>query len=183
LLEVAKETETLALEKAMAVRFSDTMCTRLGISGWQVGVKLEAMKAAHPDYFAKATPIVGDTVEYYLLNSEQFFTVHAKRGIVVHISKTPYANNKDDSSFTNANAFFNQWKNNLGGSPEEKLANQTSTATSAKSGGFKTTTRTLTWKNKNVRVNLTLTTNEIWVYKKPTAYGSAVSFEVVYLEQ
>jgi tetratricopeptide (TPR) repeat protein len=158
--------------------------TKLGISGWQVGVKIEDMKAAHPDYFARATRTpMGDTMEVYQIISEQYFGVSVKNGIVFSIGKALNANEKDDASFSKGYALFNELKNYLGGNPEEKVLNQSYTSTPAKYGGYKWVTKSLTWKSKNVQVVMSLTTNETMTYKQPVSYTNIVNLGVVYLEK
>jgi tetratricopeptide (TPR) repeat protein len=157
---------------------------RLGISGWQVGVKLEEMKTAHPDYFSRATRTpMGDTMEVYMILSEQNFGVVVKRGMVFAISKALNANEADDASFSKGNAFFNELKNYLGGSPEEKVTNYSYTSTPAKYGGFKWVTRYLTWKNKNTQAYVSFMTNETTTYKQPVSYTSFITIGVSYLEK
>jgi hypothetical protein len=158
--------------------------SRLGISGWQVGVKLEEMKAAHPDYFSRATRTpMGDTMEVYFLNSEQYFGVVVKKGMVFAISKVLNANEADDASFSRGYALFNELKNYLGGSPEEKVTNQSYTSTPAKYGGWKWVTKALTWKNKNTQAYVSFMTNETTAYKQPVSYTSHITMGVVYLEK
>jgi tetratricopeptide (TPR) repeat protein len=158
--------------------------SKLGISGWQVGVKLEDMKTAHPDYFSRATRTpMGDTMEVYLIISEQNFGVVVKNGKVFAISKALNASEADDASFSKGNALFNELKNYLGGSPEEKVTNNSYTATPAKYGGYKWVTKNLTWKNKNTQAYVSFMTNETTAYKQPVSYTSYITIEVVYVEK
>ncbi len=163
--------------------FEVSVYSRLGISGWQVGVKLEDMKAAHPDYFSKATRTpMGDTMEVYLLPEEQYFGVTVKNGKIFSIWKVINANEKDDASFSKGYAQFNELKDYFGGSPEEKVTNQSYTAKPAKYGGYKSVTKNLTWKNKNVYVVVSFLTYETTAYKIPASYTSHVSIGVTYSE-
>jgi hypothetical protein len=158
--------------------------SRLGISGWQVGVKLEDMKTAHPDYFSRATRTpMGDTMEVYMIISEQNFGVVVKKGMVFAISKALNANEADDASFSKGYALFNELKNYLGGSPEEKVTNYSYTSTPAKYGGFKWVTKSLTWKNKNTQAYVSFMTNETTTYKQPVSYTSNITMGVSYLEK
>lgn len=158
--------------------------SRLGISGWQVGVKLEDMKAAHPEFFARATrTALGDTMETYIVISEQYFGISVKKGIVYSIGKSLYANENDDASFSRGYAQFNELKNYFGGNPEEKVINNSYTAKPAKYGGFKMTTKSLLWKNKNIQAGISFTTNETSTYKQPVSYTSTLNLGVVYLEK
>jgi tetratricopeptide (TPR) repeat protein len=162
----------------------ESVYSKLGISGWQVGAKLEEMKAAHPDYFSRATRTpMGDTAEWYSLVSEQNFAVFVKQGIVATISKALSANETDDASFSRGYAQFNELKNYFGGSPEEKVTNKTYTSTPAKYGGFKWVTKNLTWKNKNVQAFVTFMTNETTAYKQAASYTSYITVGVIYLEK
>jgi tetratricopeptide (TPR) repeat protein len=158
--------------------------SRLGISGWQVGVKLEDMKTAHPDYFSRATRTpMGDTMEVYMIISEQNFGVVVKKGMVFAISKALNANEADDASFSKGYALFNELKNYLGGSPEEKVTNNSYTSTPAKYGGFKWVTKALTWKYKNTQAYVSFMTNETTTYKQPVSYTSNIIMGVGYLEK
>jgi hypothetical protein len=156
--------------------------SKLGISGWQVGVKLEDMKTAHPDFFARATrTVLGDTMEIYSLTSEQYLGITVKKGIVFTVGKQINAGEKDDASFSRGYTQFNELKNYFGGSPKENITYNNYTAKPAKYGGFKMTTKTLTWNNKNTQVVLSFTTNETSAYKQPVSYTSHLGLGVVYL--
>jgi tetratricopeptide (TPR) repeat protein len=160
----------------------ESVYRKIGISGWQVGVKLEDMKTAHPDYFSRATRTpMGDTAEYYALSSEQNFGVWVKRGMVYYISKVLNANETDDISFSKGYALYNELKNYFGGSPEETVTNKTYTSTPAKYGGFKWVTKNLSWTNKNVQAVVSFMTNETTAYKQPASYTSYITVGVIYL--
>jgi tetratricopeptide (TPR) repeat protein len=186
-LEVMKLKLKLSSDGSLGKSISaleQSVYSKLGISGWQVGVKLEDIKTAHPDYFSRATRTpMGDTAEYYILSSEQNFAVFVKQGIVISISKALSANETDDASFSRGYAQFNEVKNYLGGSPEEKVTNKNYTATPAKYGGFKWVTKDLTWKNKNVQAFVSFMTNETTAYKQPASYTSYITMGVMYLER
>jgi tetratricopeptide (TPR) repeat protein len=184
-LEVMKLKLKLSSDGSLGKSISaleQSVYSKLGISGWQVGVKLEEMKTAHPDYFSRATRMpMGDSAEYYNLSSEQNFVVWVKHGMVYHISKALNANQTDDASFSKGYALFNELKNYFGGSPEETVTNKSYTATPAKYGGFKWVTKNLTWKNKNVQASVSFMTNETTAYKQPASYTSYINVGVTYL--
>lgn len=154
--------------------------SRVGITGWQAGVKLEDMKDAHQEYFAKAKKtVLSDTLTLYQLESDQFFTVFVNKGIVQSVTKYILASTKDDASYSIGAATLNELKNYLGGTPEDTVTKNASAP--SKLPSYSMTTRTLTWKNKDIQVNLVLTTTEYKMHKEPSDYNSSVIVSVGYV--
>lgn len=157
--------------------------SRMGISGWQVGVNLEDMKQAHPDFFSKAKKTaLGDTATLYQLESEQYFSVYEVRGKVTGISKLLLMNVADDASYSTGTNTLAGLKNELGADPEEKVSSSGSPFTKW-GAGYATILKTLTWKSKEVQVAVSLTTSEIRPYKQPRSYTSYLSVGVGYLRR
>lgn len=154
---------------------------KMGITGWQVGVKLEDMQAAHPEFFAKAKKSsLGDTIEFYQIIEPDYFTVNVQKGLVTSIGKLLLVNVPDNASFFQGTNLYNDIKASLGGSPKEEVTNNSYTAKPAKYGGYSMTMKTLSWSEKNIGVSAVLSTTRTDAYKTPTTYTSYVSIGVGY---
>ncbi len=125
--------------------------SKMKITGWQLGSKLEEMKKVHPEYFLKTkkTPIDKET-DYYSFDLKDVTATFKKEKLTV-LSKYLLFMGNDDASYSAGNNLYNDFKNYIGTSATETITVQPDqkplkwfTSTSS--------TKSFTWKDDNIFV-------------------------------
>ncbi len=153
---------------------------KFGLAGWQLGAKLEDMKAAHPEFFLKAVKTApNDTLAFYQSSGAQNTMVLVSNGVVTGITKVLLSNVKDDASFSQGRNNLLDVKNYLGGNPVESPPYRNDSPPS-KWATISTTATGYTWTDKRVTANATLVSTKTKKYKQPDTYESYFTVGVYY---
>ena len=120
----------------------------LKVSGLKLGMNLEELQAAEPDFFAKAIKYPnGDKIEYTGAYRAAYLKLIVMNQEVKQIDFYPAVSNE----LVKNTALVTDIRMKLGGNPVE---NSTNKVDGNKKFSTTTTTRTLTWMDQNVRVEL-----------------------------
>lgn len=156
--------------------------TKMGITGWKVGVKVEAMQEAHPDFFAKARKTAGgDTMAMVSYDvAEQNFTVFVMKGLVFSISKSLVpVNTKDDASFSKSRNIVADLNNHFGGNPVETVTNSDSPP--SKWATISLVSKGYAWNSRKIQVIAAVVNTATKRYKQPTSFDIYAVLSVSYI--
>lgn len=150
--------------------------SKMKITGWQLGSKLEEMKKAHPDYFLKAKKTQIDKEnDYYDIGLKEVTMMFKKEKLIV-LSKFLLLSEVDDASYSAGNNLYNDLKNYLGTSATETITLQPDQKP-LKWLTITGSTKSFTWQDDNIFVIATLGLASERV-RKDTKYTSSFSIGV-----